>query len=334
MTMREKRHSRNESSRGTALLLAVCCALLGIFLFLLYRSESGPDEAETSTSVDEEVIVVDGVEYVPKKNIKSYLFIGTDDKVEEGEGYVTGGQCDVLQVLVVDRSHRRYRRLSINRNTMMDVHSYDEDGEDLGTTYCQIALAHSSGDGGITSCQYTIEAVSEYLHGVQFDYYARVGLNSLRDINHLLGGVSVTIEDDFSRSDPTLVQGETVLLSDEQAYHFLHDRTNVGDGSNEGRMRRQEAYLNSARGRVMELLKTDKNFPKTAFQTLNEIALTNMNEKEFGRLLNVASSYEAEENVEITGTIGEDEFAFATFESDPESVQDAVLALFYERKDQ
>lgn len=316
------------------LLLAICCTLLALFLFLLYRSESKPDEAEASTSMDEEVIVVDGVEYVPKKNIKSYLFIGIDDKAEAGEGYVTGGQCDVLQVLVVDRSHRRYRRLSINRNTMMDVHSYDEDGEDLGTTYCQIALAHSSGDGGITSCQYAMQAVSEYLYGAQFDYYARVGLSSVGDINHLLGGVSVTIEDDFSQSDPTLVAGRTVCLTDEQAQHFLHDRINVGDGSNEGRMRRQEAYLNSARSRVMELLKTDKNFPKTAFQTLNKISLTNMNEKEFGRLLNVVSSYEAEENVEITGSVGEDEFEFATFESDPESVRDAVLTLFYERKDQ
>ena len=315
------------------LLLGICCTLLAVFLLVLYRSESGPNEAETSTPVSEEAIVVDGVEYVPKKNIKSYLFMGVDDKTERGEGYVTGGQCDVIQVLVVDRSHRRFRRLSINRNTMMDVRSYDEDGEDLGTTYCQIALAHSSGDGGITSCQYAIQAVSEYLHGAQFDYYARVGLSSIQGINHLLGGVSVTVEDDFSQSDPTLVQGETVWLTDEQAYHFLHDRTNVGDGSNEGRMRRQEAYLNSARARVMELLKTDKKFTEKAFQTMDEISLTNMNEKEFGRLMNVASSYEAEENVEITGTIGEDEFEFATFESDPESVRDAWLALFYERAD-
>ena len=58
-------------------------------------------------------------------------------------------------------------------------------------------------------------------------------MDEIAQLNHVIGGATVTIEDDFSQIDPTLVKGETITLSDEQAYSFLHARLNVGDEENE-----------------------------------------------------------------------------------------------------
>ena len=46
----------------------------------------------------------------------------------------------------------------------------------------------------------------------------------------------------FSQSDSSLKMGETVTLTDDQALHYVHDRMNVGDGTNVCRMRRQKEY--------------------------------------------------------------------------------------------
>lgn len=331
----EKRHHHHRKDRmrsgALAAVAAACVIVLTVLLILLNREENKQTVEVVSAPEETEIVEVGGIPCVPKQNLKTYLFMGIDDTASSGETFVTGGQCDVLQVIVVDRAHRSYRRLAINRNTMMDLHSFSMDGEDLGTTYSQIALAHSSGDGGPKSCEYTVRAVSEYLMGAEIDRYVAAGTESISAVNHVLGGVTVTIEDDFSQSDPSLVMGETVTLTDEQAEHFVRGRMNVGDGTNESRMRRQEAYLHAAREKTLELLKEDSDFFSELHRTFQELTVTDMSDKEFGRLVNVLMTYQPEEEVTIAGSVGEDEFGFATFESEPDSVRDAVIALFFNR---
>lgn len=284
---------------------------------------------QESASLDE-TVDVGGVRCVPKKNLKTYLFMGIDDTAEQGENYVMGGQCDTLILLVVDQTHKTYKQLPINRNTMCDVHSYDMDGwKDLGTTYVQIALAHSSGDGGPRSCENVVDAVSTFLYGIHIDNYIALNVEGIPTINHLAGGVTVSIEDDFSNADPSLIMGETVKLTDEQAISYLRGRMIVGDGTNEARMRRQQNYLTSMREQMSERVKADSSFAADVYEALSPYMVTDMNGKAFSRLVNTLTDCQSDGYVEITGTIGEDEFEFATFEADPESVRDAVIDLFY-----
>ena len=56
------------------------------------------------------------------------------------------------------------------------------------------------------------------------------------------------------------MMGETVTLTDAQAEHFVHDRMNVGDGTNEGRMRRQDAYIESLKGVMTDKVKEDVHY--------------------------------------------------------------------------
>ena len=161
---------------------------------------------------------VGGVACTPKKNIRTYLFMGLDaqGETETVDEYVSTGQCDTLQLLVIDETDNTYTRLPLNRDTMTDVNSLDYDGTCLATSRLQLALAHASGDGGAISCENTVDAVSGLLYGQTIDGYASLNMDAIGVLNHLADGVTVTIEDDFSKADPSLKEGETVTLTDEQ----------------------------------------------------------------------------------------------------------------------
>ena len=300
------------------------------------RKEITYDEEtlEKEAAVLSDVVDVGGIPCIPKQNIRSYLIMGIDDTAEQGEDYVMGGQCDVLVLVVIDHTNMTYQLLPINRNTICEVRWYDIDGEDLGTSEIQIAYAHAAGDGGPMSCENAVEAVSTYLGGIEIVNYIALNTSAIPKINHLAGGVTVTVEDDFSATDPTLVKGETITLTDEQAVHFVRDRMSMeDDDTNEARMRRQQAYIDGLRAQMTEKAKADSNYAKTVYDTLTPDMVTNMNGKSFSRLINGLTECEDLGTVEITGVVGEDELGFATFEPDEESVRDAIIALFYRKAD-
>ena len=202
----------------------VIAAAAGIASRTVDRQEIRSDTGQQTTAAplpEEETVDVGGVACTPKKNIRTYLFMGLDaqGETETVDEYVSTGQCDTLQLLVIDETDKTYTRLPLNRDTMTDVNSLDYDGTYLATSRLQLALAHASGDGGAISCENTVDAVSGLLYGQTIDGYASLNMDAIGVLNHLADGVTVTIEDDFSKADPSLKEGETVTLTDEQAMH-------------------------------------------------------------------------------------------------------------------
>ena len=290
---------------------------------------------EKEAAILSDVVDVGGIPCIPKRNIRSYLVMGIDNTAERGEDYVMGGQCDVLVLLVIDHTNMTYQLLPINRNTICEVRWYGADGEDLGTSEIQIAYAHAVGDGGTFSCENAVEAVSKYLGGIEIENYMALDISSIPKINQLAGGVTVTVEDDFSATDPTLVKGETITLTDEQAVHFVRDRMSMKDDeSNEARMRRQQAYMDALRAQMIEKAKADSNYAKTVYSTLTPDMVTNMNGKAFSRLINGLTKCEELGTIEITGVAGVDELGDETFVPDEESLREAIITLFYRKADE
>lgn len=278
-----------------------------------------------------DVVVLNGKQYIPKKNIETYLFIGVDnmDKVKKASDYDESGQSDVLILMVRDISEGTYKMLSINRNTITAVDSLDLDGTYLGTTDMQIALAHAKGDGLESSCENTVKAVSNLLMGQKIDGYAALNMGGISVLNKMVGGVAVTIEDDFSDSDSSLKIGETVTLTDEQAVHFIRGRMNVADGTNENRMKRQAQYLEGFKPKFKEKCLADSNFALDFYKGLQEYMVTDISEQKFSKLAVLVAKDKDEGQLTIDGTEGIDEMNFATFEVDEESLERVIAELFY-----
>ena len=337
--MRAYHTSRRRRRRSIIPLVVISAVLVTAGIFALQQADNAEivydEEARAKeAAVLSETVDVGGIACRPKRNIRSYLIMGIDDTAAQGDGYVMGGQCDVLNLLVVDHTNMTYQYLPINRNTICDVRWYDVDGNDMGTSEIQIAFAHAVGDGGAFSCENAVEAVSNYLGGVKIQSYIALDIASIATINRLVGGVTVTIEDDFSATDPSLVKGETITLTDEQAETFVRARMCMADdSSNEARMRRQQVYLDALRTQMLEKARADAEYALSVYDALEREMVTNMNGKAFSRLVNGLTKCENLGPIEITGTIGMDDLGYATFVPDKDSVRDAAIALYYRRAD-
>ncbi|MCI6858048.1 MAG: LCP family protein [Eubacterium sp.] len=333
--MTGKQHSREEKRKlyqklvGIGVLFLLICVIAivaGRFVDgRKINSGSKEEKAESDT------VMIGGVKCKPNWDIRTYLFIGEDSRGIKGEKTENDGtgQSDVLELLVIDTKNHTYYKLPINRDTITDVKSLDDDGTYLATTKIQIALAHANGDGMETSCENTVDAVSNMLYGIRIDGYMCLNIDSIKILNHLAGGVPVVIEDDFSQSDPSLKRGETVTLTDEQALHYVHDRMNVGDGTNECRMRRQKEYVGALTQIFKQKMKENSGFINTFYNSLSDYMVTDMSVGEMGNVSNLVLESKDQGEVSIEGTNAIGEYGYNEFTMNEDSRDAIARKLFF-----
>ena len=212
---------------------------------------------------------------------------------------------------------------------LIEQDSLTPDGEYLATARAVLALAHENGDGMEISCENVVKAVSNFLGGCKIDSYAAVNMGAISMINNMVGGVTVTIKDDFSLVDPTMVMGETIKLTDEQAMHFVHDRWDVADGTNEARMKRQSDYVRDLKIQLRHKCAEDKEYPLKVYEQLGDYMVTNVSDQKFAKLAMLMLEDKDDGELEITGTVTVGDMDYYEMEPDEESVKQAILTLFY-----
>lgn len=331
----QRRHTQKKRIRylGAVVLILLAAAMIGIIVFSAAgRSTISYTQTEEDTEASD-LVELNGELYVPKKNIETYLFMGIDDPgtVHKREEYDGTGQCDTIILLVRDRSTGTYMTLSLDRNTMMEVKSLTPDGRYLATTTDQLSLAHSVGDGLEISCENVIDAVSNFLLGQKIDGYAAINMGAIGTINHLLGGITVTIQDDFSQQDSSLIMGETVTLSDEQAVSYIRGRMYVGDGKNEDRVRRQNEYMEAAEVRFRELCSADNTFPMEFYEAMSEYVVTNISAMKFSKLAMLMANGKESGSLKLEGETIIGDLELEEFWADQESLEEVIAQLFYKK---
>ena len=110
------------------------------------------------------------------------------------------------KALKVKISQKWRKLLSVDRNTVTPVRSLADDGTYLATTDIQLSLAYSMGPDQNMRAENTVDAVSTLLKGQKIDGYAMINMSAIQVVNDMVGGVTVTIEDDFSERDKRKLQ--------------------------------------------------------------------------------------------------------------------------------
>ena len=173
--MAKKYYSRSEKEKLAKKLAAVVavfvivCTATVVIGHIVDNQKMNTGQKDTAAASD--IVTINGVKCKPNWDVQTYLFIGEDDrgvKTRKTESDGTG-QSDVLELLVIDTKKNTYHKLPINRDTITDVKSLDDDGSYLATTKTQIALAHAKGDGMELSCENTVDAVSNMLYGIRIE---------------------------------------------------------------------------------------------------------------------------------------------------------------------
>lgn len=178
--------------------------------------------------------------------LTNLLLLGTDQGTEEALTAQDGGQADFLLLLTADRENRTLHLTHIDRDTIAQIDTCGLFGDPAGTITTQICLSHAFGITPAQRCENAANAVSRLLGGIVIDGYLALDRRDIARLNDALGGVTVTLEDDFSAEDPSMVPGATLTLTGQQAEIFLRYRSTVADGTNQNRMARQRTYLQAA----------------------------------------------------------------------------------------
>ena len=315
-------------------------ALVLVFVFLFFAALLGLElwEAKNNkfpeTDLEKAYFTYNGNKYVIRDNLETFLLLGLDKfegKVEK-DSYNNNQQADFIMLLVFDNDAEKCTAININRDTMADVNVLGVNGNKIDTVKQQIALAHTYGNGRNVSCRNTADAVSSVLNGVKIDHYASLKMDAVAVYNDLLGGVEVTVEEDFSSVDESLVKGETVNLKGEQALHYIRTRYGLEDSSNGTRMKRQRQYIEALYKKTNQIAQTNKDFIAEATLKLSDYLISDRSVTQLQELAQKINEYEFSQAEEFKGETKKGE-EFVEFYPDQDLATKMVIDLFYQQEE-
>ena len=330
----KKQEQKNKTVfHAVAALLAVLAVVLVLYgggRWLEKRAEK-PETRTQLPQADQETVEVDGVTYRKKSRLTTILVMGVDHETQETYDYRKAGQADFLRLIVLDNKNKTVQQLQIDRDTITPVTMLGVLGDQYEPVTQQICLGYAFGDGRQSSCEVTVEAVENLLGGQKIDQYLSMGLDGISTLNDLAGGVTVTLEDDFSAIDPAMTKGTTLTLWGDQAEVYVRTRRSIGVGTNEARMARQEQYIRQITSQLDAKVQQDQNFVLTAYDALEPYLYTNIPRGQLANEAWAAKDYERMDTIKPDGTYQVGEDGFMEFYPDADALQQAVLQLFYEK---
>lgn len=336
------RHRRKRLSRTAIAAVLVCTALLYAGLLLGVQTIGNRleqrDAVESIGSLEgrfaSEALTMQygGRTWTYRgRELTNLLLIGVD--WEESENTVSrryAGQADFLFLITIDRENKIVSTLQLDRDIMADIRVYGPFGDYTGIQKTQICLSHAYGKSDAQNCENTVWAVSRLLGGIPIDGYITLDMSGITALNDALGGVTVTLKEDFSALDPEMTKGATLTLRGMQAEIFVRSRMDVGDGTNVSRMQRQHTFIRSAEELLVQRMNEDMNYAGTLYDTLAGHMTTNI---ERGWLINKAyecRDYRRPETKMLAGghCIGTD--GFMEFHADEDALNALLTEMLFE----
>lgn len=271
--------------------------------------------------------------YAYKEDILTFLIMGIDknsDVKEEAEG-TSGGQADALFLAVMDPGEKNIKVIGINRNTMTDIDVYNEEGAYLTTVSAQIAVQHGFGNGMEESCERQLKAVRKLFYNLPIHGYAAINMSAIPTINDAVGGVQVTVLEDLTQRDQSLVEGESVHLEGESAFWYVKYRDTNVFGSADKRLERQKQYLNEFIGAAKKAIKKNPAAAVNLYQAVSGQMVTNVSIDEVAYLAPLLAEYKFQSDsfyMPEGETVMGDQFE--EFYVDEDALYEMILDVFYE----
>lgn len=311
---------------ATGSIILGACILAGVFAYGFRHKEQmlerkrQQEEAYKSAEEQNQGEELDG-EY--NYTLTNVLFIGVDTD-EEFTEHKAGwsGQADCLILMSMDKDTKQTRLLEISRDSMTDVDIYDQDGKRIGSQRQQISTQYAYGDGKKRSCQLTTQTVSSLLYEIPIHSYVAMNIDGIARVTELMGGVTVTVPEDYTHIDSTFEKGATLTLQGEKAERYVRYRDTKVTGSNSERMERQNQFL---RALATQLQGRSAGWYQKLWVDAEEYIVTDLKVDEIDRL----SKFQMAEDIwQVPGDVqaGEEHDEFIV---DSAKLKEIILKLFY-----
>ena len=326
------------SPRKMLLILGSLLLWIGVLAVLLFMFGMGDEETEPVFGSLEGrfqsavTMELEGKTLHYRENeVTNYLFIGVDkEDVTRVAGHQNGGQADFLVVLSIDRIRRTVTPVMLDRDAMVSMQTYGVFGHPAGERVMQLCLAQAYSGVNIPGSVNTVETVEKLLKGIDIHHYVVLDMTAIPLVNDALGGVEVTLQDDFTAFDPMMVKGATLRLMGKQAEFFVRGRMTVADGTNASRMARQQQYLS---GLLEQFRRTVKGNQAKLNQVLAAMEGHMATDATDNRLLHDVNAYDDYTWQPLQTLQGEhtiDPYGFAEFWVDEASLKQLVADIWFQ----
>lgn len=323
--------TKSNTKKYIAIVLA-CIFLISAALLLveMWDSKRG---LFPEVNLGDDTISYKGKKYIRKDQIETFLVLGLDkyEGAHSSDSHESGVQADFLMLFVFDNEKETCTALQINRDTMTKINRLAVGGTAVVDTYTrQIALAYNyvEDDNDKIRCRNTKDSVEYLLHGIEVDHYLAVTMDAVPAINDLVGGVEVTVLDDFSGIDDKLIQGETVTLMGEQALRYVRSRKGLDDSTNNARMKRQQQYIHALYEKLSVKADESDEFTIQAIATVDEYVVYDSSNHKMQKMAEKFEDYEFLGIKKFEGELKNGE-EFVEFYPDEDSVWEILIELFY-----
>lgn len=342
--MKDKKELATNMLIGILVLAIV--AVVGFTLVILQKNSVLLQETATEQPADksqeadtgmvekwqEGDVSYNGKTYRYNASIKTYLFMGIDkdEQVTTAKDGISGGQSDVLFLFVNNDKTKQLSIIAIHRNTMTRLDIYDEAGNYVGQTQGQICLQHAYGDGKRQSCLRSVDAISYLFYNLPIDGYFALNMGGIPALNEAVGGVEVEVLHDLKSEarNVSLTAGETVLLSDDEAYVYLRSRDVDEFDSASRRLERQQQYLSALAKKVEAVAVQGESQILKIYDAIEDYSVSNI---DFAELAEDAAEYK-QDGITMYSLPGETVMGeeFEEYHLDKDAFYDLVIEVFYE----
>lgn len=307
-------------------ILILCCIAGGV-IFVAINSEKKSEKIENDEINDYQYITVNNQEYKFNTDLKMILFLGID-----AENKNELGQADTIQLLILNQKQKTMKMISLSRDIMTDIRIFSASGEDLGWKQQHLGLAYSYGKSTDNGCMLSIDAVSRMFGGIPIINYAAISMTSIEAMQNVVGTLSITLSEDYTKINSQWKKGKTIQLKAEDAEKFLRARDTDKDYSNTDRMRKHKVYIEAYVTQLKKLLKDDFNQVIQKLYHLYEDTVTNISLEEISVYAEMLMNYQIDfeqsfytlEGKEQVGKYHDEVFI------DQVQLEDLRLKLFYE----
>lgn len=302
------------------------------------ENEKGSDTADTISISPSEIPEQGTVRYKEKRyrynsDIVTLLLLGIDKRGDFEAAYTAGegGQADTIILAVLDTKNKKLSFISVSRETMTEIELYSVFGDVIRHETAQLALSYAYGDTLQKSCELTESAVSKLFYNLPINGYFTLNESAIPVVNDMVGGVTLTLLDNFSEEDAVMIKGASLTLNGKQAELYIRGRMSLEDDTNAARMKRQLQYMNAFIGKAVQIMKTNPALPLTIYNSVKPYAVTDLSLSEITFIASEAVNYDfSADNVYTVAGISKNGFEFSEFYVDETALYELILSVFYD----
>ena len=321
-----ERRSKGKKVLLLILFLLVCILVVWVLKEVLKEPEAEWDDSQSQVDINQ--ITYEGKQYSYNTNLINILFLGVDNTDMLTEDNLPGeaGQSDCIMILTLDKEKKEGRIIQIPRDTMTEVDLYDTSGNYSTTVTEQIATQYAYSIGGKSSCFATKKTVSELLYDLPIDGYLAMEYSSIAIVNDAIGGVEITVPEDYTMIEPAFEKGATLKLTGKQAHAYVRWRDTNASFSNYDRMDRQVQYIPALIDTIQNHVGEDGNYYKTLYPLVEKHMITDLSEDE----INALAEYELiTSDVQYLPGEGKKGKEYEEFYVDEKKLQKMLIETFY-----